>query len=317
MHMADGEAALGEPTNFPVALPHEQPTWQVAVNWICAILIAIVFLVAGLWKATDPTAAAVRLAQARVPESLSVLAAVLFGIAETFTGILLLMPRFRRWGSVCGSLLLIAFMVFIGIHYQELMGTDCSCFPWVKRAVGPQFFIGDGIMLLLAIGAGLWSSRPHSLRGAVLILAAVAVFAGISYGFDATRHTGTAAPPTVAAEHGPPIPLTEGKVFIFFFDPHCMHCFAAGKKLGAYDWNGARVVGVPVVSPESADSFMTKTGLASKGPVSTDADALRKIFKFDTAPAAVALEDGHEKAMLLQFEDQEPGATLRRLGFIR
>lgn len=317
MHMADGEAALGEPTNFPVALPREQPAWQVAVNWTCAILIAIVFLVAGLWKASDPTGAAVRLAQAKVPEFLSVPAAVLFGIAETFTGILLLMPRFRRWGSWCGSLLLLSFMVFIGIHYRELVGTDCSCFPWLKRAVGPQFFIGDGIMLLLAILAGLWSSRPHSLRGAALILAAVTVFASISYGFDATRRTGTAAPPTIAAENGPPISLTEGKVFIFFFDPHCLHCLAAGKKLGELDWNGTRVIGVPTVSPGSADSFMTKTGLAAKGPVSTDVDALRKIFKFDTPPAAVALEDGREKALLLQFEDQEPGATLKRLGFIR
>ncbi|HEY4089259.1 MAG TPA: DoxX family protein [Bryobacteraceae bacterium] len=317
MHMANGEAALGEPTNFPVALPREQPVWQIAVNWTCAILIAIVFLAAGLWKASDPTGAAVRLAQAKVPEFLSVPAAVLFGIAETFTGVLLLMPRFRRWGSWCASLLLVAFIVFIGIHYNELVGADCSCFPWIKRAVGPQFFIGDGIMLLLAIGAGLWSSRPHSLRSAALILAAVTVFAAISYGFDATRRTGTAAPPTIAAESGPPISLTDGKVFIFFFDPHCLHCLAAGRKLGTLDWNNARIVGVPVVNPESADNFMTKTGLAPKGPVSTDSDALRKIFKFDAAPAAVALEDGHEKALLLQFEDQEPNATLKRLGFIR
>jgi uncharacterized membrane protein YphA (DoxX/SURF4 family) len=317
MHMADGEAALGEPTKFPVALPHEQPVWQVAVNWTCAILIAIVFLAAGLWKASDPTGAAVRLAQAKVPEFLSVPAAVLFGIAETFTGILLLMPRFRRWGSWCASLLLVAFIVFIGIHYRELVGADCSCFPWIKRAVGPQFFIGDGIMLLLAIGAGLWSSRPHSLRSAALILAAVTVFAAISYGFDATRRTGTPAPPTIAAESGPPISLKEGKVFLFFFDPHCLHCLAAGRKLGALDWNGARIVGIPVVSLDAADSFMAKTGLAAKAPVSTDSDALRKIFKFDTAPAGVALEDGHEKALLVQFEDQEPQATLKRLGFIR
>jgi uncharacterized membrane protein YphA (DoxX/SURF4 family) len=315
--MPDGEAALSEPTKYPFALPCEKPTWQTALNWTCAILIAIVFLVAGLWKATDPTGAAVRLAQAKVPESLSIPAAVLFGIAETFTGVLLIMPRFRRWGSWCASLLLVAFMVFIGIHYRELVGAECSCFPWVKRAVGPQFFVGDGIMLLLAIGAGLWSSRPHSLRGAALILAAVSVFAAMSYGWDATRHTGTPAPPTIAGENGSPISLTEGKVFIFFFDPHCLHCLAAGKKLGELNWNDTRVIGVPTVSPGSAESFMTKTGLAALGPLSTDVDPLRKIFHFDLPPAGLALEDGREKALLLQFEEKEPDATLRRLGFIR
>jgi uncharacterized membrane protein YphA (DoxX/SURF4 family) len=320
MNMPEGEAATGEPITLPVEPPialKERRTWQVILNWTCAILIAIVFLAAGLWKASNPTGAAVRLAQAKVPESLSVLAAVLFGIAETFTGILLLIPRFRRWGSWFGSLLLISFIVFIGIHYSELIGTDCSCFPWLKRAVGPQFFIGDGAMLLLAIGAGLWSRPPQSARSASLILAAVSVFALISYGAATTRHTGTPAPATIAAESGPPVSLREGKVFIYFFDPHCLHCLAAGIKLAALDWTGTRFIGVPTVAPASADSFMTKSGLKAKGAVSTDVDALRKIFKFDLPPAAVALEDGYEKAILLQFEDQEPGATLRNLGFAK
>ncbi len=320
MNMSEVEAATGDPNILPTEPPaelEEQRNWQVILNWTCAILIAIVFLVAGVWKASDPVKAAVKLAQARVPESLSVFAAVMFGIAETFTGILLVIPRFRRWGSIFGSLLLIAFMVFIGIHYNELVGTDCSCFPWIKRAVGPQFFVGDGIMLLLAIGAGVWSRPAHSARSASLILAAVSVFALISYGVAATRHTGTPAPATIAAENGPPISLREGKVFIYFFDPHCMHCLAAGIKLASFDWTGTRFIGVPTTAPASADGFMTKTGLAAKGTVSTDVDALRKIFKFDLPPAGVALEDGYEKGMLLQFEDQEPGATLRKLTFVK
>ncbi len=314
--MPEGEAATSEPTHVPVELK-EQRNLQVILNWICAILISIVFLAAGLWKASDPTGAAVRLAQAKVPESLSVLAAVLFGIAETVTGIFLLIPRFRRWGSWAASLLMISFIVFIGIHYHELVGAECSCFPWIKRAVGPQFFIGDGIMLLLAIGAGIWSSPPHSARSASLVLAAVSVFALISYGVSATRHTGTPAPATIAAESGAPISLREGKVLIYFFDPHCLHCLAAGIKLAALDWTGTRFIGVPTTAPGSADSFMAKSGLKDKGPVSTDVDALRKIFKFDLPPAAVALENGYEKGMLLQFEDQEPGATLKKLGFAK
>src|SRR4051794_8825192 len=115
----------------------ERKGWQSAGNWVAAILISAVFLVAGLWKATDPVGAAVRLAQARVPEFLSLPTAVTLGIVETFTGVLLLIPRFRKWGAILASLMLIAFMIFIGMNYKELQGAECSCFPWVKRAVGP------------------------------------------------------------------------------------------------------------------------------------------------------------------------------------
>src|ERR1700691_3920669 len=168
--MADGIALQGTALKNDALVPTEaQRGWQVAFNRTAAILISLVFLVAGLWKITDPTGAGARLAQARVPESLSVIAAVGLGILETFTGVLLLIPRFRRWGSWLGTLLLFTFMVFIAIHYNELRGVDCSCFPCVRRAVGPGFFIGDGIMMLLAVGAGIWARSSSGFRPAGVI----------------------------------------------------------------------------------------------------------------------------------------------------
>lgn len=294
----------------------ERKTWQVAVNWISAILIAIVFLVAGIWKATDPVGAAVRLAQARVPESLSLFAAVAFGIAETFAGVLLLIPRFRRWGSIITSLLLVAFMIFIGIHYKELVGAECSCFPWLKRAVGPGFFVGDGIMLVLAILAGWWTKQSEGLRPAALVLAAVVVFAGVSYGVSATRQTGTKAPDTITAEDGKVLSLKEGKVLIYFFNPQCMHCLEAGKKMAGYNWGDTRWIGVATENPQFGGWFLGKAGLSGKGPLAKDLDVLKKLFPFELPPAAVALENGYQKAMLLQFEDAEPAATLKKIGFI-
>ncbi len=294
----------------------ERKSWQVALNWISAILIAIIFLVAGIWKATDPVGAAVRLAQARVPESLSLFAAVAFGIAETFSGVLLLIPRFRRWGAILTSLMLVAFMIFIGIHYKELVGAECSCFPWLKRAVGPGFFVGDGIMLLLAIAAGWWARASDGLRPAALVLAAVVVFAGVSYGVSSTRQTGTKAPDTILAEDGSTISLREGKVLIYFFNPQCMHCLEAGKKMATYNWGDTKWIGVPTENPQFGGWFMGKAGLTGRGPLSKDLDVLKKLFPFDLPPAAVALENGYQKAMLLQFEEAEPAATLKKLGFI-
>ena len=169
----------------------EQRRWRTVLNWTAAILISLVFLVAGIWKASDPGAAAVRLAQAKVPESLSVAAAIGLGIAETFAGVLLLVPQFRRWGAWLGGFLLIAFMAYIGFFYKELQGAECSCFPWVKRAVGPGFFIGDAIMLAVAALAGWGARRSSGFRPALIVLGAVMVFAFVSFwrrGGEAHRH---------------------------------------------------------------------------------------------------------------------------------
>jgi hypothetical protein len=295
----------------------DRKQWLVAVNWTAAILMAAVFLVAGIWKATDPARVAVMLTQLKVPQSLSLASAVALAIGETFTGVLLLVPRFRKWGSATGSLLLLVFMIYVGIHYTELRGADCSCFPWLKRTVGPGFFVGDVVMLVLAALAGVSAPVAASLRSVALVLVSVAVFAAASFGIASTRHTGVKAPDTITLEGGKTVSLAEGKVFIYFFNPQCMHCLEAGRKLAALDWGSTRFIGVATENPQFGGWFMGKAGLTGKGPVSTDLDVLKKLFPFDLPPAGVALEDGYQKQMLLQFEDAEPKATLEKLGFVK
>jgi len=290
-------------------------SWKTALSWVGAILLALVFLVSGLWKLLDAHGAAVRLAQARVPQSLSLAAAIGFGIAETFTAVLLLVPRFRRWGAWLGGALLIAFMIFIGINYKALRGAECSCFPWVKRVVGPSFFIGDTTLLLLAALAGAWSKPPQSLRSAVLILGAVAVYALVSYGVAAVRQTGTKAPETVMVE-GAPYSLQRGKILLYFFDPECMHCFNAAKKMSKLNWGSTAVVAIPVSAPRYAPAFLRETGL--KAVVSQDLEKLKLVFPYTAVPAGVALENGREKAAVTKFEEErEPADTLKQLGFVK
>ena len=54
--------------------------------------------------------------------------------------------------------MLVAFMGYIGLRYQALVGRDCSCFPWLKRTVTPALFVEDGAMLAAALIAA-WFSR--------------------------------------------------------------------------------------------------------------------------------------------------------------
>lgn len=290
------------------------PSWKSTLSWTCAILVALVFLVSGLWKITDAPGAAVRMAQARVPQSLSLAAAIGFGIAETFAGVMLLVPRFRRWGAWLGGAMLIAFMIFVAINYNALRGEECNCFPWIKRAVGPAFFMGDAIMLALAVMAGIWAQRAESLRSAVLILGTVTVFALVSYGVAAMRQTGTRAPDSVTV-NGKPFSLQQGKILIFYFDPECLHCVDAAKRMSKLNWGDTQVLAVPISQPQFSQEFLSDTGLKAK--VSSDLHPLKKVFPFVSAPAGVALVDGREKKSLTQFEGNEPADSLRKLGFVR
>jgi uncharacterized membrane protein YphA (DoxX/SURF4 family) len=291
----------------------ELPPWKTVVSTLCAGILGLLFIVAGVWKITDPYGASVRMTQALIPPSLSLSAAIALGISETFSGVLLLIPRFRRWGAWLTAALLVAFMIYIGVFYSRLQGEECNCFPWLKRAVGPGFFIGDAVMLLLAVGAGVWAKRPEPVRVAALIFGAVTVFALVSFGMAATRLTGIKAPDTISVD-GKPFSLQQGRIFIYFFDPECSHCDQAARTMAKYNWKDIQIVAVPTRAPHFSQSFLQDTGL--KAVVTTDLDLLRQTFKFGDAPYAVAIEKGRQKLALAHFDDQQPAQDLRESGFI-
>ncbi|HUQ91629.1 MAG TPA: MauE/DoxX family redox-associated membrane protein [Bryobacteraceae bacterium] len=296
-----------------VAARVDSSPWKPVIATTCAVLLALLFLVAGLWKTTDPFGASARLAQAKVPGSLSLAAAVLLGTAEVFSGVLLLIPRFRRWGAWLTGAMLIAFMIYIGVFYNELRGEECQCFPWLKRSVGPGFFVGDGVMVLLAVIAGLWSRPSNNLRTAAMILGAVGVFAGASYGVNLAQNSGAKAPPAITVD-GKRTPLDLGRVFLYFFDPECMHCDEAARRMAKHNWKDTTVIGIATRQPQFAAEFMQSTKL--KGGVSPDVDLLKGTFPFGDPPYGVALEHGRQKAAFPIFDKNEPEASLRKLGFI-
>jgi uncharacterized membrane protein YphA (DoxX/SURF4 family) len=302
--MAQAEDASG--LRIPAA-------WKFTVGSISAVLLGLLFIIAGVWKITDPFAAAERMRQALVPAPLSLAAAVGFGAAETVAGAWLIVPRFRRWGAWLSALLLIAFMIYIAVNYGPLRGEDCNCFPWVRRAVGPAFFISDAIMLLMAVAGGVWSRPASGRRSAAMVVGVVAVFALVSLGVAAVRQSTVTAPPSILVE-GQPFSLERGRVFIYFFDPECGHCDLAARQMSRYRWRNVSVISVPTAQPQFARDFIQATGFASR--ISTDVQRLRETFRFLDPPYAVALENGRLRAAISRFEGNEPEQTLRRLGFI-
>lgn len=267
---------------------------------------------AGLWEITDIPGGAVKLQQALVPENLSQPATLLLGIGNTFTGVLILVPRFRRWGAWLASLLLIVFMAYFAINYSALRGEECGCFPWIERTVGPAFFISDGILLAFAILAGVWARPSEGKRGAILVLAAVSVFALVSYGAAAVRHSEALAPASITVD-GQAFPLRAGRVFLYFFNPECTHCLDAARRLASLNWGDTKVVGVATEQFRFARGFMQEAGL--QGGLSADAAPLREVFPFTDPPFAVAIEDGRQRLSITGFTSEKPFQELKRLGF--
>jgi uncharacterized membrane protein YphA (DoxX/SURF4 family) len=292
----------------------DAPGWKTAMNSVAAVLLALLFLSSGVWKVTDVPAWSARLTQALVPEALSVPGTLAIGIVETVAGVLLLVPRLRRWGAALAALLLVVFMAYFALHYNALRGQDCSCFPWLKRVVGPGFFLGDAAMLGLAAVAGVWARRPGGLRNALVIAGAVAVFAGVSYGVDLTWQSGAKAPATITVDRQP-FDLSKGKVFVFFFNPACTHCAEAARGLSKLSWTDTEVIAAPVETPQYAAQFLAETGLKAK--VTTDFDKLKDPLGYHAYPFGAVVVDGRERATVTKFEGDGPAVALRKAGMIR
>jgi uncharacterized membrane protein YphA (DoxX/SURF4 family) len=298
----------------PLSNAFELPPWKNIVSHVAALFIALIFVSSGVWKITDPFTWAKGLEEFLVPASMSLPFTLTLGIAEAFGGALILIPRFRRWGGIITSLLLIAFMGWIGGHYSHLLGKDCSCFPIVKRTVGPMFFVGDGVMLAAAMLAAWWAKPAASKRTAAVILGAVAVFAGVSYGVAATHQTGTKAPDSIVVD-GKPYSLQSGRIFVFFYDPTCSHCDAAARQMSKFHWkDDTTVIGIPTNDPQWAASFLHDTGL--KAVTSLNLAEMKKVFPFGDPPYGVTIERGRQTGVVSHYDQPEPADTLRKLGYI-
>ena len=313
------------PLSGSVALP----SWKTLLSHAAAIVVGLLFVTAGVYKAVDPYKFANLAKNLLVWKDWTLPLALGLAVAETTAGVLILIPRFRRWGAMLAGFLLVAFMGYIGWNYHALIGRDCSCFPELRlplgitidmrRSVGPGFFYGDLAFLASAAIAGFWARRSQGLRTAAVILGAIAVFTGVSYGTVYSKLTGLKAPESIMVD-GQPMALDEGKVFLFFYDPECQTCFAVGKSMGPLKFKSdVTVVGIPTRVPQFAASYLHDAGLTAK--TSTDSAKLREVFKFDNPPYAAMIEHGHQTGVILptQFDEENPSkhiAMLKQMGAI-
>ena len=195
-----------------------------------------------------------------------------------------------------------------------VVGLTVVALVMASLAVVVHFWDTPDRALVAWLVAGVWAPPARSMRSALVALGAIVVFAGVFFGISEARQTGTKAPDTITVD-GHSYSLSHGRVFLFFYDPECMHCDRAARMMSKYDWKDTRVVAIPTRMPQFAAPFLSDTGL--KAGTSLEAQKLKSVFPFGDPPYGVALENGHEKSPVSRFEGNEPADTLRKIGFIQ
>ena len=83
------------------------PGWKNIAGHIAAAAVGFIFLVAGVFKMTQPFQVQTLFEQLLVPTWGSLPLVILLGITETLGAILVFIPKYRRWGAWLITLLLV------------------------------------------------------------------------------------------------------------------------------------------------------------------------------------------------------------------
>jgi len=288
--------------------------WRSAIGWGAALIMAFLWFSAGLWKLSDISGWQLKLTQLLVPIWASLPATMLVAISEVVAAVLLVVPAWRRLGAWLSTALLVVFMVYMGVNYSTLQGEDCSCFPWLERAVGPAFFWSDAAMVAVSLLAAKFAVSTARIKQAAYVTAGVVVFAIGMLGYDRMKPAaGDEVPATITAADQE-YALRDDKVFLYFFNPTCLHCLDVGLSMAKLEWK-VDFVGIPTQDFDLSSGFVEDTGLQDV-LLSPDLDLLKKTFPFEDVPYAAAVENGRVLERFQFFEEPEFSAKLRELGLV-
>ncbi|MDD5200674.1 MAG: DoxX family membrane protein [Terrimicrobiaceae bacterium] len=131
--------------------------------WTARILLAAVFLYAGVFKLGISERFAVTVAHFSIlPPAVANVFAFSLGWIETLTGLLLLIPRTSRLGAGLATLLLATFLAALAWSLSQGFVVDCGCFgedPEPSRDKMIFAIWRDAALLVLTLGLACRRTR--------------------------------------------------------------------------------------------------------------------------------------------------------------
>lgn len=134
----------------------------VILIWAARVLLAAIFLTAGLIKAGASEGFAITIAAFSIlpPTSVTILANLLPWV-EILTAIFLLIPRTARIGAALASLILVVFIGALTWALSQGLIVDCGCFGESPPSLTKMLVTLGRNVVLLAIALGLAIRTTH------------------------------------------------------------------------------------------------------------------------------------------------------------
>lgn len=142
--------------------PDREPRWLRAVGWIARLIVAGVFVVAGVIKLLDPAAFAQDIANYQAfPWWTWNLAAAVVPVVEILAGLAVLTGFKRRAGTIVLGSLTVAFLGLIASVIVRGIDLNCGCFGEATEAsaVGWPLMFRDLGLLVAIVAAYLPRER--------------------------------------------------------------------------------------------------------------------------------------------------------------
>jgi peroxiredoxin/uncharacterized membrane protein YphA (DoxX/SURF4 family) len=296
------------------------------------LLLAVVFVTAGVGKLLDQQGSRVALAGFGVPEPVVRPAGLLLPLAEIAAAVLLVLHDTARWGGVAALALLIAFVAGIASAMAQGRAPDCHCFGQIHSApAGRGTLIRNALLAALAVVVvargpapaidGWVAARSAAELVAIGLGVISAVLAGTSVRlwldkrdlnadlarerkrtalFPAGLPAGAYAPrfelPTLGGEMLSLESLLERgrQVALFFVSPGCGPCTTVLPDIGRWQSALSDRLTMAIVSSGTAED---NQALAEKYGLTDvmlqeDAEVLESYFLSGTPAAVVVTRDG-------------------------
>src|SRR5215204_5087522 len=134
---------------------------------VARLLLALVFLVAGVAKLADRSGSRQAIIDFGLPSSLAPLLGVLLPLCELMVAAALIPVSTAWWGAVGAVALLLLFVAGIGINLARGRKPDCHCFGQLHSAPAGWMTLARNGALAAIAGFVLWEGRESAGPSAV------------------------------------------------------------------------------------------------------------------------------------------------------